>query len=167
MTRRYEITPDKLTELQRVRKSNRDKSKGRRLQALILHAEGYTGKQISEITGYNRQYLYELYRKYLSNGIEAIIGNHYRGNRRNMTYEEETAFLEQFIDDADGGHITDVSKIKAAYDERVGHETGHGQIYYVLHRHEWTKKMPGSKHPKSEGPEAVEASKKLILKSQN
>ncbi len=167
MARRYEITPDKIAELQRARKGNRDKNKDRRLRALILHAEGYTGKRISEITGYNRQYLYELYRKYLSNGIEAIMGNHYGGNRRNMTYEEETAFLEQFIDDADGGHITDVSKIKAAYDEQVGHETGHGQIYYVLHRHGWTKKLPRSKHPKSADPEAVEASKKLTLESQN
>lgn len=84
-----------------------------------------------------------------------------------MTYEEEAAFLEQFIDDADGGHIIDVSKIKTAYDERVGHETGHGQIYYVLHRYGWTKKMPRSKHPKSAGLEAVEASKKLTLESQH
>jgi len=167
MARKYDIRPEEIAELQRARRRNRDKSKGRRLQALILHAEGYTGKQISEITGYNRQYLYELYRKYLSGGIEAIMGNHYGGNRRNMTYEEEAALLEQFIDDADGGHITDVSKIKAVYDEQVGHETGHGQIYYVLHRHGWTKKMPRSKHPKSANPEAVEASKKLTLESQN
>ena len=52
-----------------------------------------------------------------------------------MSFEEESAFLEQFIDDADGDHIIDVSAIKAVYDEKVGHETGHGQIYYVLHRH--------------------------------
>ncbi len=167
MAKKYEIIAEKIAELQSARKKNRDKNKDRRLHALILYAEGHTGKQISEITGYSRQYLYELYRKYLSGGIEAIIGNHYGGNRRNMTYEEETAFLEQFIDDADGGHITDVSAIKAAYDEQVGHKTGNGQIYYVLHRHGWTKKMPRSKHPKSASPEAVEASKKLTLESRN
>ncbi len=83
------------------------------------------------------------------------------------SFEEESAFLEQFIGDADGGRITDVSAIKAAYDEKIGHETGHGQIYYVLHRHGWEKKMPRSKHPKSADPEAVEASKKLTLESQN
>lgn len=65
----------------------------RRLHDLILHAEGYAGRQISEITGYNRQYLYELYRKYLSKGIAAITENHYGGNRRNMTFEEEEGFL--------------------------------------------------------------------------
>ena len=167
MAKKYEISAEKMEELQSVRKRNRDKVIDRRLHALILHGEGHTGKEISAITGYSRQYLYELYKKYFANGLEAITGNHYGGNRRNMSFEEEAAFLEQFIDDADGGRLTDVSAIKAAYDEKIGHETGHGQIYYVLHRHGWTKKMPRSKHPKSADPEAVEASKKLTLESQN
>lgn len=165
MAKKYEIDAEKIEELRRARKANRDKGIDRRLQALILYGEGHTGKEISAVTGYSRQYLYKLYRKYLSNGLEAITGNHYRGNRRNMSFEEEAAFLEQFIDEADGGRITDVSAIKAAYDRKIGHETGHGQIYYVLHRHGWSKKMPRSKHPKSADPEAVEASKKLTLES--
>lgn len=167
MSKKYEINAEKMEELQHARKENRDKSVDRRLHALIMHGEGYTGKKISEVTGYSRQYLYELYRKYLKNGLAAITGHHYGGNHRNMSFEEESVFLEQFIDDADGGRITDVSAIKAAYDEKIGHETGHGQIYYVLHRHGWTKKIPRSKHPKSADPEAVEASKKLTLELQN
>ena len=161
MAKKYEINKEKIEELDRARKNNRDKNVDRRLRALILHAQGYKGKKISEITGYNEKYLYELYRKYLTKGLEGITGNHYGGNHRNMTYEEESRFLAQFIDEADGGHITDVSAIKAAYDKRVGHETGHGQIYCVLHRHGWTKKLPRSRHPKSADPEAIEASKKL------
>ncbi len=159
MAREYEISAEGLSELNSARKTNREKHIDRRLRALIMHAEGYTNKQISEVTEYNRSYLYELYRKYLEEGLEAITGNHYSGNRRNMAHEEESEFLAQFIDDADGGHITDVSAIKAAYDEKVGHETGHGQIYYVLHRHGWSKQLPRSRHPKSASPEAVDASK--------
>ena len=93
--------------------------------------------------------------------------NHYGGNHRLMSYEEEELFLSQFVDEADGGQITDVKAIKAAYEEKVGHETGHGQIYFLLHRHGWTKKLPRSKHPKSANPEAVEASKKFKLESVN
>ncbi len=167
MAKKYEINAEKMEELQSARKKNRDKKIDRRLQALILYGEGHTGKDTSAATGYSRQYLYELYQKYSANGLEAITGNHYKGNHRNMSYEEEAAFLEQFVEDADGGRITDVSTIKAAYDEKVGHETGHGQIYYVLHRHGWRKKLPRSKHPKSADPEAVEASKKLTLESQS
>ena len=161
MAKKYEINKEKIGEQERAWKNNRDKAADRRLRALILHAQGYKGKKISEITGYNEKYLYALYEKYLTKGLEGITGNHYGGNHRNMTYEEESKFLAQFIDEADGGHITDVSAIKAAYDERVGHETGRGQIYYVLHRHGWTKKLLRSKHPKSADPEAIEASKKL------
>ena len=167
MAKKYEIDKGKMEELQRARKQNRDKNVDRRLHALILHGEGNSEKKISEITGYNEKYLYEIYKKYLTKGLESITGNHYGGNHRNMTNEEERAFLEQFRDEAEGGHITDVSAIKAAYDEKIGHETGHGQIYKVLHRHGWSKKMPRSKHPKRAEPEAIEASKKLTLRPKN
>lgn len=153
--------------IQAARRENRDKNIERRLHALELKAEGHIGKEIAEITGYNPWYISKLAAKHHAGGLEAIIGNHYGGNRRNMSFEEETVFLEQFIDEADGGRITDVSAIKAAYDKKVGHETGHGQIYYVLHRHGWKKKMPRSQHPKSADPEAVDASKKLTHGSQN
>lgn len=164
---KYHFDEEDIQAIQAARRENRDKNVERRLRALELRAEGHTGKEIAEITGYNPWYVSKLAAKYHSSGLAAITGNHYGGNRRNMTFEEESAFLEQFIDNADGGQITDVSTIKAAYDEKVGHETGHGQIYYVLHRHGWTKKMPRSKHPKSADPEAVEASKKLTPESQN
>lgn len=165
---KYHFEEEDIKAIRAARRENRDKRVEKRLWALELRAEGrHTGKEIAEITGYNLWYVSKLAAKYHTGGLKAISGNHYGGNHRNMSFEEESAFLEQFIDDADGGHITDVSAIKAAYDEKVGHETGHGQIYYVLHRHGWTKKMPRSKHPKSANQEAVEASKKLTLESQN
>ena len=164
---KYQFSEEDVRAIQAARRENRDKSVERRLRALELRAKGHTGKEIAEITGYNPWYVSKLAAKYHAGGMRAITGSHYGGNRRNMTFEEESVLLKQFIDDADGGQITDVSAIKAAYDKKVGHETGHGQIYYVLHRHGWTKKMPRSKHPKSADPEAVEASKKLTLESQN
>lgn len=164
---KYTFSEKEVREIKAARQENRDKNVDRRLRALELKAEGYTGKRIAEITGYNSGYVTKLAAKYHARGLSAITENHCGGNRRNMSLEEEAAFLEPFINDADGGRITDVSAIKAAYDEKAGHETGRGQIYYVLHRHGWTKKMPRSKHPKGADPEAVEASKKLTLVSQN
>lgn len=162
---KYYFDEEDIHAIQAARRENRDKNVERRLRALELRAEGYTGKEAAEITGYNPCYVSKLAAKYHKSGLAAIVGSHYGGNHRNMSFEEESAFLEQFIDDADGGRITDVSAIKAAYDEKIGHETGHGQIYYVLHRHGWGKKMPRSKHSKSADLEAVEASKKLTLES--
>lgn len=164
---KYHFEEEDKQAIRDARRKNRDKNVERRLHALELRAKGHTGKEIAEITGYNSWYVSKLAAKYHAGGLEAITGSHYGGNRRNMSFEEEEAFLEQFVDDADGGRITDVSAIKAAYDEKVGHKTGNGQIYYVLHRHGWGKKLPRSKHPKSADPEAVEASKKLTLESQS
>ena len=162
---KYVFTAEEIVEIQESRRRNRDKNVERRLKALELKAAGHTGQEIAEMTGYNSGYISKLAAKYRKGGIEAIIGNHYGGNRRNMTYEEEEEFLAQFINEADGGHITDVLAIKAAYDEKIGHETGHGQIYYVLHRHGWSKKLPRSKHPKSATPEVIDASKKITPES--
>lgn len=167
MAAKYEITAEQMREIKQARKMNKDKRIEAKLKVLVMRGEGASAKEISKATGFHPAYVSTLVSKYIHNGLEAITGNHYGGNHRNMTFEEEATFLEQFIDDADGGQITDVSAIKAAYDEKVGHKTGHGQIYYVLHRHGWTKKMPRSKHPKSADPEAVEASKKLTLESEN
>ena len=155
------ITEEELAEIKEARRKNRDKNADRRLRALELKAEGRKGKEIAELTGYSPWYISKLAAKYRKGGMEAITGNHYGGNHRNMTYEEEAEFLARFIDEADGGRITDTAAIKAAYDEKIGHKAGSGQIYYVLHRHGWSKKMPGSKHPKSAEPEVMEASKKL------
>ena len=164
---KYIFGEEDMRAIQAARRKNRDKNAERRLHALELRAEGHTGKEIAAITGYSPWYISKLAAKYHAGGLEAILGNHYGGNHRNMSLEEESTFLEQFMDEADGGRITDVSAIKAAYDKKIGHETGHGQIYNVLHRHGWEKKMPRSKHPKSADQEAVEASKKLTLASQN
>lgn len=164
---KYTFTEEDIQAIQATRRENRDKNVDRRLHALELRAKGQKVKEVARITGYNDWYISKLAAKYRNGGLEAITGNHYGGNHRNMSFEEESAFLEQFIHDADEGRLTDVSEIKAAYDEKVGHETGHGQMYYVLHRHGWSKKMPRSKHPKSADPEAIEASKKLTLESRN
>ena len=58
-----------------------------------------------------------------------------------------------------------VDDIKKKYEDKVDHKISSGQIYRVLKRHEWRKVMPRARHPKSAGPEAIEASKKLTLQS--
>ena len=164
MATKYEITAEERAAIEQARKENRDKRTEAKLRVLVMRADGATAKRISEITGFHPAYVSTIVSKYIHGGLEAITGKHYGGNRRNMSYEEEEKLLAQFAEEADGGRITDVKAIKAAYDEKVGHETGHGQIYLVLHRHGWRKKLPRSKHPKAATPEAIEASKTLTQK---
>lgn len=137
----------------------------KRLIALELQAAGKKAKEISAITGFHPGYISQLKAKYRDGGIEAITGNHYGGNRRNMSFEEEANLLEPFRQRASQGQLVEVSKIKAVYEEAVGHTIGGSQIYYVLRRHGWRKVMPRSRHPKKASDEAIEASKKLTPKS--
>ena len=104
---------------------------------------------------------------YREGGVAAIVENHYGGNHRNMSYEEEAALLEPFREKAEAGQMVEVSEMETAYRQAVGHSIGTAQIYYVLHRHNWRKVMPRSQHPKKASEEVIETSKKLTMKSQN
>ena len=142
-----------------ARKRNKDKRAEKRLRALELRSEGKSADEVSAATGSHSAYRTQLTAKYRAGGIE-ISGNHYGGNRRNMSVEEETLLLEPFREKAEKGEIVEVSEIKASYEQAVGHRIGGSQIYYILCRHGWRKVMPQSKHPKKAGEEVIAASTK-------
>ena len=159
--KKYTFTSEEKQEIKAAREKNRDKNVEKRLEALALRAEGKRNKEISEKTGFHTQYITVLVSRYKSNGLSSITENHYHGNRRNLSYEEEEAVLEPFRQAAKSGKMVSVRDIEAAYREAVGHSIGTGQIYYVLHRHGWRKIMPRSRHPKKAGEEVIETSKKI------
>lgn len=161
MAKSYEISQSQLLEIEAARKKNRNKSVERRLYVLVMRAEGKSLEEISEKTGYHISTASKLIARYMRDGISAIAENHYKGNRRNMSFEEEAAILTPFIERAERGELVDIKEIAAAYQKAVPHKISDTQIYYVLHRHGWRKIMPRSKHPKKAREEAIEASKKL------
>ena len=128
---------------------------------MIKRAEGESREIAGIASGLSLDQISFLTAKYMNEGIEAIVGQHYTSHNRNMSYEEETALLEQFRSAAENGQVISVSEIKKAYDKALGRVTNKTQIYNVLRRHNWRKVMPRSKHPKKTSPEAIEASKKL------
>ena len=161
MAKSYEISESQLLEIETARKKNRNKNVERRLYVLVMRAEGRSLEEISEKTGYHISTASKLIARYMRDGISAIAENHYKGNRRNMSFEEEAAILAPFIERAERGEMVDIKEIAAAYQKAVPHKVSDTQIYYVLHRHGWRKIMPRSRHPKKASEEAIEASKKL------
>ena len=167
MACRYEFTKEQIEELTSTAKANKRKDVDRRLRALLMRAKGNTLAEIAQATGYSISNITKLVRTYRAGGLAAIVENHYGGNHRNMSYEEEEALLKPFEQKAEAGQMVEISEIKAAYQEAVGHPIGTSQIYYVLHRHKWRKVMPRSRHPKKASEEVIETSKKLTLGSKN
>lgn len=161
MAKSYAISQSQLVEIETARKKNRNKNIERRIYVLVMRAEGKSLEEISEKTGYHISTASKLIARYMRDGISAIAENQYKGNRRNMSFEEEAAILAPYIERAERGEMVDIKEIAAAYQKAVPHKISDTQIYYVLHRHGWRKIMPRSRHPKKASEEAIEASKKL------
>ena len=167
MAAKYKITADQKAEIEQARTKNKNKRVETKLKALSMRADGASAKKISEATGYHPAYVSTLVSKYVHGGLEAIIGNHYGGNRRNMSFEEEQEFLRPFMEKAAKGQLLDTTELEIAYEEAVGHHISSGQIYRVLWRHGWRKVLPRSKHPKSAPQEEINSSKKLTPEFMN
>ena len=161
MASRYKFSNEEIKAIEQARKDNKDKRAESRLKALELRAKGASAEDVAEATGFHAAYISQLVAKYRDNGLESISGNHYGGNRRNMSVEEEAAILAPFKERAEKGELVEISEIAKAYQAAVDHPVSSGQIYCVLHRHGWRKVMPRSKHPKKASEEEIAASKKL------
>jgi transposase len=167
MPKAHEYTEEQYKEVMSLLKETHDAKLHKKLQVLQLRMEGYKYPEIAAITKYSASRASVLICIYAHNGIAYFEKeNRVGGNRRNISFEEETAMLAEFEEVAKAGKIMSVSDIKAIYDERCGHESGSGTIYTVLKRHHWRKIMPRSKHPNKASDEAIEASKKLTRESE-
>jgi len=168
MPKRILISEQQVSEILAAKDKSKCKNVDRRLKALLLHAQGFSRMQIAERTDYKPDTVSKLVAKFSKSGLEAIVENHYKGNRRNLSFGQEAALLEPFKEAAAKGKVVSIAEIKKAYDEAIGRSTDKdkGRIYRVLARHGWRKVMPRSKHPNKASDEAMEASKKLKLASE-
>jgi len=165
MGKSHKISKEQSSEIAIIRKAIKDKKADKRLYAVQLRGEGMTNPSIAAKLDTSPKVVSNWVSSYIKNGISSLIGGKYGGNRRNMSFSEEEAFLDPFKNAAEAGQIIEVSAIKSAYEEKVGHSIGGSQIYYVLRRHGWRKVMPRSKHPKKASEEDINSSKKLTLGS--
>jgi len=168
MSKRYQFNEKQLSELETLRKQNKDKNVEKRIKALLLYSAGEKCVRIAEQTGFAKTYITELVSRYRKNGLSAIAGGNYGGNHRNLSLDEEKVLLEPFKKAAEAGQIVEVSEIKKAYEQAIGRslQKDRGIIYRVLARHGWRKVMPRSKHPNKASDEVIETSKKLTLPSE-
>ena len=163
MASNYKFSGEEIAAIKAARRETKDKRADARLKALELRAEGMKSSEVARATGFHAAYVSQLVAKYRNNGLEAISGNHYGGNHRNMSVQEEAAILAPFKARAEKGELVEISEIARAYQSAVDHPVSNGQIYFVLHRHGWRKIMPRSRHPKKASEEEIAASKKLTL----
>jgi putative transposase len=129
----------------------------------VLHAEGESRTSISLKTEYTVSWISRIVSFYSKNGLAAIISNNYKGNHRNLSFEEEASILSPFLEKAKLGQLVDISEIKLVYEQALGRDiNSKGHIYKVLARHGWRKIMPRSAHPNKASDELIASSKKKL-----
>jgi len=159
----YRITEEEYEAIKKAEKATTNKRVSQRLKVLMLRYEGKSNPEISEKLDLSTDRISHLVSEYKQKGLEEYIRNKYEGNHRNMSYEEEEQILKQFEAKAAAGQVITVKEIKAAFDEKLGRDTGRGYIYMLLARHSWRKIKPRPKHPQGASDEEIDASKKLKL----
>ena len=167
MPKTYRIKEEDAVLVERLRKKTQDKQVDKRLRAVQLRGEGKTNEVIASMLETSSDVVSRWVSAYAKGGVEALMPKPRPGRPTNISYEEESKLLAEFEARAQAGQVVEVSEIKAAYQAKVGHAIGSGQIYYVLKRHNWRKVKPRSRHPKKASSEAIEASKKLTAESAN
>lgn len=163
MRQQIKITEKEYEEVKAAIKKNKHKRIDKKLQVIALRYEGMKCSEIGEKLGYSKYRVSHLCREFKQSGLSEYIRQKYPGNHRSLSIEEEDEILAKFEKKSNEGKIVTVQEIKAAFDEKIGKDTGRGYIYMVLKRKGWRKVMPRSKHPKKANDEAIEASKKLTL----
>ncbi len=139
---------DQVKRLRRALKREEGATVYRRIQMVLLREDGKTQPEIAELTGASLSTVNRAHMAYDSGGVNALRPKPTGGRRReNMTLAEEKAFLAKFAKTAGAGELLNISELKAAYEEQIGHPTGDSTIYDLLARHEWRKLMPRPFHP--------------------
>jgi len=167
MPKTYTINKVDIKEVEEVRKKNQNKQVDKRLHAVVLRGEGKKNKTIAEQLETSTDMVSRWISAYVKEGAVGLLPKKRPGRPTSISYEEEAKMLAEYAVKAEAGQMVEVSQIKAAYEKKVGHAISSGQIYYVLKRHEWRKIKPRSRHPKKASSEAIEASKKLTVESEN
>jgi transposase len=147
--------------LRKVEKKMRDVKAYKRLLALRMYSQGKTNKEISEAIGFSAKYISELVTKYLTLGLDAIVGDKRTSNNYRMSFEQEEQFLEQFLEASDAGQVLTIKDILEKYEEATGKPSCTSTIYALLKRHGWRKLQPRPAHPGKASEEEIESSKKL------
>ena len=155
------ITQEEYEEVKTLAKSNKNKRVDRRLQVILLSYEGMSDKEIAEKLDYHPLRISQLRSMFKKQGAEEYARNKYKGNHRSLSDAEEQEILNSFEEKAKQGQIVTVQDIKAAFDKRIGKDTGRGYIYMLLKRRNWRKVLPRAKHPKKASEAEIDASKKL------
>jgi transposase len=106
-------------------------------------AVGLSAAEVSLALGGRISSVYNWQSRYRREGAQAWQGAGRGGPHRAwLSPEQEQRFLHSFVSTAGQGGIAEVSLMRRAYEQEVGHEVAPSTVYRLLARHGWRKLVP-------------------------
>jgi transposase len=112
----------------------------RQAQAVVLPLEfGLSLQQTAHVIGASVGWTCRLRRRFTKIALGEEAPKPPRGGRRreNLSRDDEAAFLQPFLEQAQAGGVLVVGRLKAALDQRLGRPVALSSVYNLLHRHGW------------------------------
>lgn len=128
------------------------KAEFQRAQALWLRvALNLSDREIATAVGLSLNTVRCLQSRFRHRG-EVALRSLGRGGRRrqNLSPRQEEEVLQPFLQRAVSGGILEISPLKVAYEQAVGHAVPKSTIYRMLGRQGWRKLAPRPHHPKAQ-----------------
>jgi transposase len=146
------LSNEAIEKLAKDLKQAKTKAEFQAVQCLWLRVSlGLSADQVATAIGWHPSSVRKLQSLYIREGDTALKRTGRGGRRRqNLILEEEQNLLYEFLSQSELGGILEVSQVKAAYEQAVGHKVPKSTVYRMLARHGWQKIAPRFRHPKSD-----------------
>jgi transposase len=128
------------------------KTEYRKLQCIYLGdaKPEMSAAEIGEITQYSEGSVKRIHGEYRKRGMESVKDTRGGRRRENLTIEQERELLMEFEETSSLGQVSEISRIKAEYEELAGKKVNKTVIYRMLRRHDFRKIAPYQRHKKGE-----------------
>jgi len=160
MPKRKQICKN-IEEVKQAMESTECKTEYRKLQCIYLGdtMPELNASAIGKITQYCENSVKRIHSDFRKRGMESIIDTRGGRQRAYLSLEEEEKLLSEFDEISSTGELCEISRIKTAYEEKVGKRVDASTIYRVMARHDFRKIVPYQRHKKGDAAEQEEFKK--------
>lgn len=136
--RDYNLSKEKIAELERLHRSLRDKRQADRVKAVIALAKGWSATQVAEILLFDEKTSRRYFECYQQGGSQALLDGNYRGAEPKLD-EHKISELEGYLEE----HLfTDAKSVIAHIARQYGVYYSVSGVTYLLHRLGFSYKKP-------------------------
>lgn len=146
------ISEEQRNGLQKCLQQARSKDDFRRVLCVWLRAAlSLNAEKVAAAIGWSPSRVRAVQGQYFREGESVFFGIGRGGrHRENLPPDQENALLADFLERAQAGGVLEVSQVKTAYENAVGHPVPKSTVYRMLARHGWRKIAPRPRHPQTD-----------------